>query len=206
MRLHNKPRPQSLKFFIFAGTLILILTLTIMIIRIVIPSFTTYTYQKSLGTAPRVEFPDIDTADFSDQQNALLALLRKQYNDPQPGTFYSEGVTESWCADFVSWNLNQIGMPLKNPNSGSWRIPGTYTLADYYRGIDNLYSPSDYTPQFGDVAIYRGDKYMGDHTNFVLFVKDGQITTIGGNENNAIHIQTLPLDNSRSIVGFAKTF
>lgn len=182
------------------------MTLCIVTIRIIIPSLTTYTYQKSLGTTPRIEFPDIDTAGFSDQQNALLALLSKQYDNPQPGTFYSEGVTESWCADFVTWNLNQIGMPLKNPNSGSWRIPGTFTLAEYYQSVNNLHSPSNYTPTFGDVAIYKGDRYMGDHTNFVLYVHDGQITTIGGNENNAIHIQTHPLDDSRSIVGFAKTF
>lgn len=206
MKLKNKTQPQSLKLFIFAGILIVFLVSAIMVIKIIAPTITTISHQKSLSTASRVEFPDINTTEFSDQQNKLLKLLREQYNNPQPGTFYSEGVTESWCADFVSWNLNQLGMPLKNPNSGSWRIPGTYTLADYYRSIDNLYSATDDTPRFGDVMIYKGDRYMGDHTNFVLYIRDGQITTIGGNENNAIHIQTLPLDDSRSIVGFAKTF
>lgn len=206
MKLKNKTQPQFLRLLIFAVFLIATLALLIVGIKIVTPSITTLSYQKSLATAPRIEFPDINTAGFSDQQNALLALLRKQYDNPQPGTFYSEGVTESWCADFVSWNLNQLGMPLKNPNSGSWRIPGTYTLADYYRSINNLYGTANDTPEFGDVMIYKGDRYMGDHTNFVLYVRDGQITTIGGNENNAIHIQTHPLDDSRSIVGFAKTF
>lgn len=47
---------------------------------------------------------------------------------------------------------------------------------------------------------------MDDHTNFVLFVRNDHITTIGSNENYTISIQTLPLDESRSIVGFAKTF
>ncbi len=47
---------------------------------------------------------------------------------------------------------------------------------------------------------------MDDHPNFVLFVEDDHTTTIGGNENYTISIQTLPLDKSRSSVRFAKKF
>jgi p-aminobenzoyl-glutamate transporter AbgT len=75
MKIHGKPRLQSLKFFIFAGILVLILTLCIVTIRIITPSLTTYTYQKSLGTTPRIEFPDIDTAGLLELQLLLETNL-----------------------------------------------------------------------------------------------------------------------------------
>lgn len=63
---------------------------------------------------------------------------------------------EPWCADFVSWVYKEAGHPLKNPNSGSWRIPGTYTLREYYEA-QGAFRPADsgYEPQLGDVAIYE---------------------------------------------------
>ncbi|MCY4666961.1 MAG: CHAP domain-containing protein, partial [Rhodococcus sp.] len=73
-------------------------------------------------------FPAVDHSILSAQQSALLGVLEQEWESGSPGTKYAEGVEESWCADFVSWSMNQIGTPFSNPNSGSWRIPGVYTL------------------------------------------------------------------------------
>lgn len=205
MNTQNTRQRQSRKIVVFISAISLI---TVVISISLTLGYTVRAPQTSIAQSAVASpaFPDIDASQFSEKQTKLLILLKQQYANPQPGTYYSEGISENWCADFVSWSLKEIGSPLTNPNSGSWRIPGTFTLTEYYESMGTLHDADSYTPRFGDVAIYRGDKYMGDHTNFVLFVEDGKITTLGGNESNQIKIQTYPLDASRGIVGFAKTF
>ncbi len=85
--------------------------------------------------------------------------------------------------------MKQAGAPLKNPHTGGWRIPGTFTLREYYQK-SGRFRPTDsgYQPQPGDVAIYRNSPIFGDHTNIVLKNDNGVLTTVGGNEANRIRV------------------
>ena len=101
-------------------------------------------------------FPDITDAHLSPAEQNIIRLTRQEFLAQSPGTKFSEGVHEAWCADFVSWIMKESGAPMRNQNSGSWRIPGTYTLLDYYKAEGRLHdASSDYAPKLGDVAIYR---------------------------------------------------
>ena len=70
------------------------------------------------------EFPAVDASALTSDQGRVLELLQSEHEQDRPGTFYSDGIDEEWCADFVSWIMREAGRPLSNPNSGSWRIPG----------------------------------------------------------------------------------
>ena len=141
----------------------------------------------------------------SPTQQHLITILEAEYAVQPSGTKYAEGANEPWCADFVSWVMKQSDMSFVNPNSGSWRIPGTHTLRDYFIAQGNWHPYGDgYEPKLGDIAIYDGDGPFGQHTNFVLnYSSDGYLTTMGGNENGAIHVQKHKLSDTLSAVGFA---
>jgi len=157
------------------------------------------------GPAP---FPSISGTALNADQRALLTVLEAEYAKQPPGTTYSQGVDEPWCADFVSWVYNSVGLPFDNPNSGSWRIPGVFTLEDYFRSAHMFHSPdAGFTPQLGDVVLYDSttSKVWGGHTNIVLSVDSGQLTTIGGNQPGGITITTYALtDPELGIRGYGR--
>ncbi|MHC9291217.1 CHAP domain-containing protein [Mycobacterium sp. LTG2003] len=150
-------------------------------------------FRDSRISAPslRPDFPALDRAALSPVQQRIVDLLQAQYDAQPAGTTYSEGVDEPWCADFVSWVLNEAGRPLSNPHSGHWRIPGVYTLQEYYQAAGRFEAPDGYRPQTGDVALYADGSPLGLHTNFVLAVDDNGITTVGGNEEGDIKVRTI---------------
>ncbi|GAB49650.1 CHAP domain-containing protein [Mobilicoccus pelagius] len=99
----------------------------------------------------------------------------------------------------------ESGRPLKNPNSGSWRIPGVYTLEEYFLGAKTFHAAdSGYTPKLGDVVMYRPDSPYGQHTNYVLSVHDGILTTVGGNEDDRIVVSDHRLDSDLRVVGYGE--
>lgn len=154
-------------------------------------------------TTHEVTFPDIDEATLSATQQQIVRLTRQEFETQPAGVKYSEGESEAWCSDFVSWIMNEAGVPLKNPNSGSWRIPGTYTLLDYYQAKGSFRSVnSGYVPQVGDVAIYRHSPIFGEHTNIVLKNDNGVLTTVGGNENNKIRVTVNTTKDYRGLLGY----
>ena len=128
-------------------------------------------------------YPDVDTAQLSPAQKRIVEVTRTEYDAQPAGTKYSQGVEEEWCADFVSWVMRNSGHEFSNPNSGSWRIPGVYTLTEYFQA-EKRFQPagSGYTPKLGDVMLYGHDSPFRQHTNIVLTVDDGVVTTVGGNE------------------------
>ena len=134
-------------------------------------------------------FPDIDTANLSPTRQKIISLAKTEFKAQSAGTKFSQGAEEAWCANFVSWIMHQAGVPLKNPHTGGWRIPGTFTLREYYQK-SGRFRPTDsgYQPQSGDVAIYRNSPIFGDHTNIVLKNDNGVLTTVGGNEANRIRV------------------
>lgn len=136
-------------------------------------------------------FPDIATTNLSPTRQKIISLAKTEFEAQSAGTKFSQGAKEPWCANFVSYIMNQAGAPLKNPHTGGWRIPGTFTLREYYQAAGRFKSAdSDYQPRPGDVAIYRNSPVFGDHTNIVLKNDNGVLTTVGGNEMNRIRVFT----------------
>lgn len=153
--------------------------------------------------ATTVPFPDVLSTDMNDTQKEILTILRDEYQAQPSGTKYAEGIEEPWCADFVSWVMKEAGIPLENPHSGSWRIPGTYTLREYYEKHDRFQSASStYEPKVGDIVLYDNPSTFGQHTNFVLSTEEERVTTIGGNEGGKIRIQTHDLKNDPGFLGY----
>ena len=134
-------------------------------------------------------FPDIDTANLSPTRQKIISLAKTEFKAQSAGAKFSQGAEEAWCANFVSWIMHQAGASLKNPHTGGWRIPGTFTLHEYYETTGRFKSAnSGYQPLPGDVAIYRNSPVFGDHTNIVLKNDNGALTTVGGNEANRIRV------------------
>lgn len=150
-------------------------------------------------------FPAVDTAALSAEQATVVHLLEDEHRTQRPGTFYSEGVEEQWCADFVSWIMREAGMPLSNPHSGYWRIPGVYTLQEYYDQHDRFESvESGYRPEVGDVVLYENTAGFGQHTNIVVAVDGDEAITVGGNEFGRIRVHTLEWSDDSAVVGFGR--
>lgn len=148
-------------------------------------------------------FPAVDPSDLTPVQGKIVALLKQEYELQPDGTKYSEGIKEAWCADFVSWILKEAGQPLENPNSGSWRIPGTFTLREYYE-INGKFKPADsgYIPKVGDTMLYDNPSPFGQHTNMVIENENGIITTVGGNEPGGIRVYEHAQPNRAGFIGY----
>lgn len=150
-------------------------------------------------------FPDVDTSVLSADQARIVELLEAEHRDQRPGTFYAEGVEEPWCADFVSWVMREAGRPLSNPNSGHWRIPGVYTLQEYYQSQGRFEEVGGgYVPAVGDVVLYDNSSWVGQHTNFVVAVDGDTVTTVGGNEFGRIRVHTVDWASDSAVVGFGR--
>jgi hypothetical protein len=191
-----------------------LIILASIIILIVVAIGSIATYQSRFNVVPHLaaegtqtahteSFPDIDQSKLDPTQQKIVALLRQEYVAQNKGTKYSGGVDEPWCADFVSWIMNQADVPLHNPNSGSWRIPGTYTLREYYQSTGKFKSGSStYQPKVGDVVLYDNPSPFGQHTNIVVRNVDGVITTVGGNEPGGIRVYTHTDADKAGLVGY----
>lgn len=159
------------------------------------------TVQAHLGGPVTKPFPDIPMDGLSDLQRKVVTLARAQYAK-HPTSFdssvltYTQDTKEAWCADFASWVMQQAGAPYTNPYSGSWRIPGVYTLQEYYQAAHRYEPAGSYTPQTGDIAFYIGRDKAGaptdGHVAIVLSTHAGSMTTIGGNEGGRMLIDTQP--------------
>ena len=76
-------------------------------------------------------FPDIDTTNLSPTRQKIISLAKTEFKAQSAGAKFSQDAEEAWCANFVSYIMNQAGAPLKNPHTNGWRIPGTFTLREY---------------------------------------------------------------------------
>lgn len=158
------------------------------------------------ATAKSEPFPDIDTTDLSSVRQQIITLAKQEYATQPVATKYSEGAKEAWCADFLSWIMKEADTPFANPNSGSWRIPGVYTLKDYYQSVGAFHAVnSGYEPVPGDAAIYYDSPIFGTHVNIVLENKDGVLTTVGGNEAGKIRVYKNTAKNYAGLIGYGVT-
>ncbi|MFW0792829.1 CHAP domain-containing protein [Gordonia sp. CPCC 205515] len=152
------------------------------------------------GAAARPEFPGIDPA-LVPVRARILAVARDEYLRNPPGTAFSEGEEQPWCADFVSSTMRAAGVPLSNPNSGSWRIPGVATLTDYYQSTGRLRS-AERSPQPGDVVLYDVPSPLGQHTNLVVARRGDEVITVGGNERQGVTLRTYRVGGEAGIQGY----
>ncbi|QLY32753.1 CHAP domain-containing protein [Nocardia huaxiensis] len=151
------------------------------------------------------EFPEIDRTGLDATQVRIIDVLEQEYAQQHPGTKYSEGIDEPWCADFVSWVMREAGQPLANPNSGSWRIPGVYTLEEFYREQNRFAGmDSGYVPRVGDVIMYADSSPFNQHTNIIVAVDGRSVTTVGGNEFGKITIHEYVPADTHGLVGYGK--
>lgn len=168
--------------------------------------------QAHLSGSVHGEYPAVDTTNLTPVQKNIIEITRREYalkpvSYDQNVLKYSQGIKEPWCADYATWVLKEAGAPLKNPNSGSWRIPGVLTLQEYYKSNNRYQKVGSYTPKTGDLAIYIGSRTLDgrsrQHTNIVLKVEGETMTTIGGNERGRMRISTQNYtSNQNSLVGF----
>ncbi|RMB75586.1 CHAP domain-containing protein [Rhodococcus sp. SBT000017] len=149
-------------------------------------------------------FPEVNAGELTTDQARVVELLRTEHELQRPGTFYAEGIDEAWCADFVSWIMKEAGLPLSNPNSGSWRIPGVYTLQEYYQEQGRYEAVGDYTPSVGDVVLYDNTSWAGQHTNVIVAVEGDEAITVGGNEAGKVRVHTLHYASDSGVVGFGR--
>lgn len=205
--MHSRIQPKRLNKKIIA---ILAIAIAVIVAGIVflgsryssIPQATSSLVSK-LQQSPKEEFPDIDTTTLSATQRSIVELTKQAYKQQEPGTFYSQGSDEAWCANFVSWIMREAGQPYENPHSGSWRIPGTVTLREYYQSTQQFLAyTQQYTPKTGDTILYDNPSPFGQHVNFVLVVTPTTITTIGGNEPGGIRVHTRDRSDDRGVLGY----
>lgn len=152
-------------------------------------------------TGARPAFPSIDTAALSPQRRAIIDTVRRLYAANPAGTTFSEGADQSWCADFVSTVMRDSGVPLVNPNSGSWRIPGVATLTDYLHDSGRWRS-AQRTPQPGDIVLYDKPNHYGQHTNIVIARHGDDLVTVGGAEAQGVTLATANLATAVGIQGY----
>jgi CHAP domain len=171
---------------------------------------TTRSSQFNKRKLERADFPNLDVTKLSAKQIRIMEVAGQEYRK-NPRSYdenvlkYSDENREPWCADFVSWANREAGNEFKNPVSGGWRIPGVFTLKEYYQEQSKWHPYEDgYIPKTGDTVIYSARKSpFGDHTNIVVSL-DGKIaTTVGGNENGQIGILKFKMDEA-GIAGFGE--
>jgi len=167
-----------------------------------------------LSPAATTPFPDVEVSGLDDAQQRILSLAKAEY-EKRPISYnadvlrYTQGAKDAWCADFVSWTMQQSGAPYTNPNSGSWRIPGEYTLKEYYESQGEYHEVGSYRPKTGDVAIFVGrhtaDLFSTAHVALVIKVEGDTMTTLGGNEGGRLRLDTQQIAKGvNSLVGFGE--
>ena len=149
----------------------------------------------------RPEFPAVDSATLPRERARIVEAARVEYDRNAPGTTYSEGVEEPWCADFVSSVMRKAGVPLSNPNSGSWRIPGVATLTEYLHD-SGRWRAATHRPVPGDVVLYDVPSHYRQHTNLVVAVNGDEVTTVGGNEADGITLYTTRIGSDPGVQGY----
>lgn len=154
-----------------------------------------------LSSSSHPPLPTIDETGLTETQKKIIQISKDEYAK-KPVSYddtvlkYSNGIQEPWCADYLSWVMREAGVPLVNPNSGGWRIPGVLTLREYYKSNNRFMDAREYTPKVGDAAIFVNTTSFNtsrQHTSIVLKVDGEMITTIGGNEEGRLRVKTQKL-------------
>ena len=125
------------------------------------------------------------------------------------GTYkkYTNGIDSSWCAYFVSWVLNQAGVPFTGGWPEKWQLPAVSGVQAYFEKVGTFHkADSGYIPQPGDVAIYnKGPGYQPESHVRIVISSDttkGTYNGVGGNESNKIGQAIYSYTNDSALTGF----
>ena len=114
------------------------------------------------------------TTDISNFGQSMVAKARTYlgYNEKN-GSYklFTQGRTEAWCADFVSYVARQCGKT-------GFNFPSVQGILDW--GIRN--SRFSKTPKVGDAIIFKSAG--ASHTGIVTRVENGRVYTIEGNTSS----------------------
>lgn len=110
----------------------------------------------------------------------------------KPGTDfhkYSQGRTESWCADFVSWIYNKAGYPLDSTPGGNVpSVDGVRAIGE--KGKKFIWHDANgYTPKPGDIHVQKRGSSIS-HVSIVVSVNGNDIKKIGGNQSGSSGVTT----------------
>jgi len=116
------------------------------------------------------------------------------------GQWYNDNIDKGgfakaqWCAMFVSWCADQVGVPrdVIKPYASCW-----YGLEDLKTRAEYHEASSGYEPKPGDIFFHKFRSDGSGHTGLVVKVEEGQIYTIEGNISNSVDTRTYPLSNSK---------
>lgn len=187
-----------------------------------------------------VNFENDITVPENATREAFIGILRTQYRSrgeiiyttanpkqPEDFTYYSEwyiggyynddrwNEDTAWCACFVSWALDQTGMPgpADNCPEGNSEHDHSRWFADveefrkYFINKGQWQDRGNYTPRegeanAGDLIFFNTDNDAdADHIGVVMKVEDGWVYTIEGNNNNRVGIRSYRLTD-KSIIGY----
>ena len=152
----------------------------------------TKSVQKTVSGAAKTAYGTV-----SNFGNSMVSKARSflGYNEAN-GSYklFTNGRTEAWCADFVSYIARQCGM--KNFNFRS-----VQQIVDWGRNNNRFSS----TPKVGDAIIFKGwDAKRGtyaSHTGIVTKVANGRVYTIEGNTSDKVAERSYALNDSK-ITGY----
>ncbi len=141
-----------------------------------------------------------------DLVNNAMSWVGKVNNDATGNRLFSGGVSQHWCADFVTWNTRKT-FGSKLPSSfGSSSVAGLRDWGESnncYIDTTAVSNKSDFIAQNvkpGDIMIEkRGGK---SHTGIVTKVNsDGSFETVEGNTSNKVGTRKYSA-NSSTLSGF----
>ena len=122
--------------------------------------------------------------DFIDVLTKEIGYKEYGENQSKYGDWY--GMNEEWCAMFISWGFNQIGMGSKMPRTAS---AGHFAKAARDSGM-GTYHPkgSGYSPKMGDLFIedYNGDDWAKHIGSIRSDAQGGKFMSIEGNYGHAV--------------------
>ncbi len=104
---------------------------------------------------------------------------------------------EAWCATFVSWCLNNAGVP----KSIAIRSISVRVYESTYRTRNQFYLKGEYQPQPGDLIIFSSAG--ASHIGIVVKSDETTVYTIEGNTSNMVAQRSYSLDYEQ-ITGYIK--
>ncbi len=104
---------------------------------------------------------------------------------------------EAWCATFVSWCLNNAGIP----KSIAIRSCSVRVFETTYRSKNQFYLKGQYQPQPGDFIIFSSAG--ASHIGIVVSSDNSKVYTIEGNTSGMVAQRTYDL-NHETITGYIK--
>lgn len=128
--------------------------------------------------------------------NNMVSTAKKYlgYNEKN-GSYkkFTQGRTEKWCADFVSYVARECGIK-------GFNFAAVQQIWDWGKANGKFHK----TAKIGDVVIFKGVDKNGkkvSHTGIVTAVENGQIKTIEGNTSHKVAERSYSLNDTR-ITGY----